>query len=48
MMMYQQAPTPQPEQQQKPIPAHIIDRLEDEWRQMRENATPQPRLQSTK
>jgi hypothetical protein len=44
MMMNRQAPAPQPKQQ--PIPQHVLDRLESEWRQMRENAAPQPRLQA--
>ncbi|MCF6370463.1 MULTISPECIES: hypothetical protein [Rhizobium/Agrobacterium group] len=44
MMMNPQAPAPQPKQQ--PIPQHVLDRLESEWRQMRENAAPQPRLQA--
>ncbi|MFN7026422.1 MAG: hypothetical protein ACK4QP_18300 [Pseudorhizobium sp.] len=42
MMMQPQTPAPQPKQQ--PIPQHVIDRLESEWRQMRESAAPQPRL----
>lgn len=38
MMMYPQVPTQQPNQ---PIPQHVLDRLESEWRQMRDSA-PQP------
>lgn len=42
MMMHSPAPASQPKQQ--PIPQHVLDRLESEWRQMRESAAPQPRL----
>lgn len=45
MMMPPQAMAPQPKPQQQ-IPQHVLDRLEDEWRQMRDNAAPQPRLQA--
>jgi|TARA_R110002020_G_C16281075_1_gene771823 hypothetical protein len=38
MMMHPQIPAPQPTQ---PIPQHVLDRLESEWRQMRESV-PQP------
>ena len=41
MMMNPQAQAPQPKQ---PIPQHVLDRLESEWRQIRESAPPQPRL----
>jgi hypothetical protein len=34
MMMHPQVPAPQPTQ---PIPQHVLDRLESEWRQMRES-----------
>ncbi|MCB5202819.1 hypothetical protein LH464_10070 [Neorhizobium sp. T786] len=44
MMMHPQVPAQQPKQLQ--IPQHVLDRLEDEWRQMRDNAAPQPRLQA--
>jgi hypothetical protein len=44
MMMHPQASGQQPKQQ--PIPQHVLDRLEDEWRQMRDSAAPQPRLQA--
>ena len=40
MMMHPQAPQPK----QQPIPQHVLDRLESEWRQIRESAPPQPRL----
>lgn len=48
MMMHQQVPARQPKQQQQEqqIPQHVLDRLEDEWRQMRENAATQPLLQA--
>ena len=47
MMMHQQVPARQPKQQQEQqIPQHVLDRLEDEWRQMRDNAAPEPLLQA--
>ncbi|WP_158001943.1 hypothetical protein [Pseudorhizobium pelagicum] len=36
MMMHPHIPAPQPTQ---PIPQHVLDRLESEWRQMRESVT---------
>ncbi|MGW9231224.1 hypothetical protein ACWGPT_10195 [Pseudorhizobium sp. NPDC055634] len=42
--MHPQAPAQQPKQQ--PIPQDVLDRLESEWRQMRENAAPPQRLQA--
>ncbi len=40
MTMYPQVPAPQPNQS---IPQHVLDRLESEWRQMRDSAPQQPR-----
>ena len=33
---------PAPATPSKPIPQHVVERMESEWKQMRENPAPQP------
>jgi hypothetical protein len=39
IMMMQQ---PAPAAPSKPIPQHVLERMESEWKQMRESADPKP------
>jgi hypothetical protein len=39
IMMMQQ---PAPAAPSKPIPQHVVERIESEWKQMRESAQPKP------